>query len=190
MGMDKKENIRSPNRLSNDEIERIQNNIQTYQEDEKNELERLNSKNLLESFCFNKKQEYDLNYDKLTIVIIEACDNTLKWIDANQMAGKDLFDRKLKEVSEICERISNLQNPTKQFSSESIPIELYCVNMMNILLNEKICELISENDQQRMKSECEKTLIWLNINKYGERQLFERKLVELKKSCLFNFIFK
>ena len=193
MGMNIETNITSKNernRLGSLEIDRIIKTIQIYRKVEKTEIERLNSKNLLESFCLNMKQEYELNTNKLSKKIIEVCDITLKWMDTNQMAHKDIFDGKLKEISEICRPISNLMNPAKKFTSEYIPLESYCLNMLNILCDEKISYLISEEDKKRIKYECENTLYWLDINKNGERQLFERKLVELKKSCLFNFNFE
>ena len=184
-GLCMQKNISDKNRLSENKVNRIMNNIEIYRLDEKNELERLNSKNLLESFCYNMKQKFVLNNDGQATKIIGVCEDLLKWVDTNQMAVKDEYDRKLKEVKEICD----FKNPAKKFVKEENPLESFCLNMINVLCDEKISVLISEDDKKRIRSKCEETLNWLDINKYSERQLFESKLVDLKKSCLFNFNF-
>jgi heat shock protein 1/8 len=37
--------------------------------------------------------------------IMEACDSALKWLDANQMAEKDEFEHRLKDIENICSPI-------------------------------------------------------------------------------------
>ena len=98
-------------RLSKDEIERMVNDAEKYKKDDEVQRERILSKNSLESYCFNMKST--INDEKTGSKIsagdkskmTDACDSALKWLDANQMAEKEEFDHKLKEVEQICSPI-------------------------------------------------------------------------------------
>jgi heat shock protein 1/8 len=98
-------------RLSKDEIERMVNDAEKYKKDDEVQRDRILSKNSLESYCFNMKST--INDEKTGSKIsaadkskmTDACDSALKWLDANQMAEKEEFDHKLKEVEQICSPI-------------------------------------------------------------------------------------
>ena len=95
-------------RLSKDEIERMVNDAEKYKKDDETQREKVLAKNSLESYCFNIKST--LNDEKVSEKISEddkrkitdACETTLKWIDANQSAEKEEFDHKYKEVEGVC----------------------------------------------------------------------------------------
>merc|ERR1712096_255430 len=65
-------------------------------------------KNTLESYCFNMKStvEDDKVKDKISEderkQISEACDNAIKWLDSNQLADKEEYEHKQKEVEKVC----------------------------------------------------------------------------------------
>lgn len=71
-------------RLSTMEIERIIKDAEKYKKDDEVQRNRLDSKNSLESFCLNVKQDFG--------EIIESCETTLKWLERNQKAEKDEYD--------------------------------------------------------------------------------------------------
>jgi len=95
-------------RLSKEEIERMVQEAEKYKNDDEAQRERISSKNGLESYCFNMKSTIDDEKVKDKIseddrkVIIDACESAIKWLDANQLADKEEYDHKLKEVEKIC----------------------------------------------------------------------------------------
>ena len=95
-------------RLSKEEIERMVQDAEKYKNDDDNQRERISSKNGLESYCFNMKStvEDDKVKDKISEEdckkIMEVCDEAIKWLDSNQLAEKEEFEHKKKEVEKVC----------------------------------------------------------------------------------------
>ncbi len=79
-------------------------------EDEK-QRERVSGKNALESYCFNMKStvEDEKFKDKLSdadkTTILDKCNEVIKWLDANQLADKEEFEHKQKEIERVCNPI-------------------------------------------------------------------------------------
>jgi len=98
-------------RLSKDEIERMVNDAEKYKKEDDAQRDRISAKNSLESYCFNMKTS--INDDKISAKlsaddktkITETIETTLKWMEANQLAEKEEFEHKLKEVEKICSPI-------------------------------------------------------------------------------------
>jgi heat shock 70kDa protein 1/2/6/8 len=98
-------------RLTKDEIERMLADAEKFKQEDEKQRERIQSKNNLESYCFNMKST--IEDDKLSSKInsddkkkvIDACDSALKWLDSNQTAEKDEYEHKLKECEKICSPI-------------------------------------------------------------------------------------
>jgi len=98
-------------RLSKDEIERMVSDAEKYKKEDEQQRDRISAKNSLESYCFNMKQS--INDDKIGAKISsddkskinETIESALKWMEANQLAEKDEFDHKLKEVEKVCSPI-------------------------------------------------------------------------------------
>merc|ERR1711890_184785 len=73
--------------------------------------ERISAKNGLESYCFNMKttMEDEKVKDKISgddkKAINDKCDDTIKWLDENQLAEVDEFQAKQKEVEAVCNPI-------------------------------------------------------------------------------------
>ena len=82
-----------------------------YKKDDDAQRDRIQAKNSLESYCFNMKTS--INDDKIAAKISaddktkinETIESTLKWMDSNQLADKDEFEHKLKEIEKICSPI-------------------------------------------------------------------------------------
>lgn len=98
-------------RLSKEEIERMVHDAEKYKADDEKQRERIASKNALESYCFNMKStvEDEKFKDKVSEEdrnkILEACNDTIKWLDANQLGEKEEYEHKQKEVEKICNPI-------------------------------------------------------------------------------------
>merc|ERR1712066_577413 len=79
-------------------------------EDDK-QKDRIAAKNGLESYCFNMKStiEDEKLKDKIEEgdqkTIMDKCNETIAWLDANQTAEVDEFKDKQKEVEAICNPI-------------------------------------------------------------------------------------
>ena len=98
-------------RLSKDEIDRMVDEAEKYQAEDNLQKEKIGAKNSLESYCFNMKSTMDDSNYKGKISedersnIVTACDEAIKWLDNNQMAEKDEFEDKRREVEAICNPI-------------------------------------------------------------------------------------
>merc|ERR1712156_557612 len=91
-------------RLSKEEIERMVNEAERYKGEDDKQKERIAAKNGLESFIFNLKSSLDNEEIKCKLSSEElsgaqsALDDALKWLDANQLAEKEEFEDKQKEL--------------------------------------------------------------------------------------------
>jgi len=110
----KSENITITNdkgRLSQEEIERMVRESEEFKAEDDKQKERIAAKNSLESYCFNMKATVEDTQMKDKIpqndrdTILNRCNETLKWLDSNQMAEKDEFSYKQKELENVCNPI-------------------------------------------------------------------------------------
>jgi len=95
-------------RLSKEEIERMVQEAEKYKNDDDAQRDRISAKNSLESYCFNMKSTMDDEKlkDKVSEddkkAVLAACDDAIKWLDANQLAEKEEYEHKQKEVEKVC----------------------------------------------------------------------------------------
>jgi L1 cell adhesion molecule like protein len=98
-------------RLSKEDIERMVNDAEKYKADDEKQKDRIAAKNSLESYCFNLKStvEDEKVKDKIPEedrkTVNEKCEEVIKWLDGNQLAEKDEFEEKQKELEKICNPI-------------------------------------------------------------------------------------
>ena len=98
-------------RLSKEDIEKMVNDAEKFKAEDEKQKERISAKNALESYCFNMKSTIDDEKlkDKITEAerksITSKCDEALSWLDTNQLAEKDEFTDKQKEVEAVCNPI-------------------------------------------------------------------------------------
>merc|ERR1739844_284845 len=98
-------------RLSKEEIEKMVSDAEQYKAEDEKQKERITAKNGLESYCFNMKTtvEDEKFKDKISDsdkeAITKKCEETIKWLDANQLAEVDEFQDKQKEVEGVCSPI-------------------------------------------------------------------------------------
>ncbi|XP_071582215.1 heat shock 70 kDa protein cognate 4-like [Temnothorax nylanderi] len=96
-------------RLSKEDIERMVNEAERYRTEDEKQKETIAAKNGLESYCFNMKTtvEDEKLKDKISAsdkqTILDTCND--KWLDANQLADKEEYEHKQKELEGICNLI-------------------------------------------------------------------------------------
>jgi L1 cell adhesion molecule like protein len=98
-------------RLSKEDIERMVNEAEKYRNEDEKQRENITAKNSLESYCFNVKatMEDENLKDKITdsdkTVIMDKCNETIKWLDANQLGEKEEYEHRQKELEAVCNPI-------------------------------------------------------------------------------------
>jgi heat shock 70kDa protein 1/2/6/8 len=120
-------------RLSKEDIERMTQDADKYADEDKDFREKVEAKNSLEGYCFSMQSFFteDNTKDKFSEEDRETAtrciSNVLQWLEQNQLAEKDEFEDKRKEVEDVCKPIMEKMsasmpegNPEKE-RSESMP---------------------------------------------------------------------
>jgi len=95
-------------RLSKEDIERMVKEAEQYKNEDDTQRERITAKNALESYAFNMKStvEDEKLKDKLSEAdrktILDKCSDIIRWLDSNQLAEKEEFEHKQKEIEGVC----------------------------------------------------------------------------------------
>nr|CDS28181.2 heat shock protein 71 kDa protein [Hymenolepis microstoma] len=98
-------------RLSKEEIERMVNDAEKFRQEDEKQRDRVAAKNGLESYAFSMKSTVEDEKVKEKIgesdrkMVVEKCEEVLKWLDSNQTAEKDEFEHKQKELESVCNPI-------------------------------------------------------------------------------------
>jgi len=98
-------------RLSKEEIERMVNDAEKYKAEDEKQKAVIAAKNALESYCFNMKStmEDEKLKDKISesdkTTILDKCNEVIRWLDANQLAEKEEYEHKQKELEALCNPI-------------------------------------------------------------------------------------
>jgi L1 cell adhesion molecule like protein len=98
-------------RLSKEEIERMVNEAERYKADDEKQKDRVAAKNSLESYCFNMKSTIEDDKVKEKVpeedrkTVLEKINDVIRWLDANQLAEKEEFEDKQKDLEKICNPI-------------------------------------------------------------------------------------
>lgn len=87
------------------------NEAEKYRTEDEKQKETISAKNALESYCFNMKATLDEDNLKSKIAdtdrttILDKCNETIKWLDANQLAYKEEYEHRQKELEAVCNPI-------------------------------------------------------------------------------------
>ncbi|OTF80515.1 Group 28 mite allergen-like protein (Heat shock protein 70) [Euroglyphus maynei] len=98
-------------RLSKDDIERMVREAEQYREEDERQQSRIQAKNSLESYAFQMKNTVEDDSIKSKIsdndrtTILNKIKDVLSWLDNNQLAEKEEFEDKQKELEQICRPI-------------------------------------------------------------------------------------
>ena len=110
-GRNKKIEIKNDKgRLSQAEIERMVHDAEKYHEEDERARERVNGRNRLETYAYSCKQAVE-NYNGSAIndsdksAVINACEETQRWLDRNQLAEKEEIEHQYKDLERKCQRV-------------------------------------------------------------------------------------
>lgn len=98
-------------RLSKEEIERMVQDADKYKAEDDLQREKVSAKNSLESYAFNTKSAVQDEKVKGQISeedrkkLIEKCDETISWLENNQLADKEEYQHQQKELEKVCNPI-------------------------------------------------------------------------------------
>lgn len=93
-------------RLSKEEIERMVADAERYQEEDARQRERIAARNQLENYAFSVRTAAQDGKDKLSSEEVEkiksSADETLNWLERNQLAEKEEIEDRQKELQQTC----------------------------------------------------------------------------------------
>lgn len=94
-------------RLSKADIDKMLSDAEKYAAEDEQQRQKITARNQLETYIFSAKQAVeDAPADKLTAedkkLVQDKCAEVLSWLDSNQLAEKDEFEHKLKELQQDC----------------------------------------------------------------------------------------
>ncbi|KAH8373513.1 hypothetical protein KR009_011964 [Drosophila setifemur] len=98
-------------RLSKDDIERMVNDAESYRQADEEQRDRVNAKNQLESYCFHLRSTLDDEQLRSRIndadreTILQRSNETIAWLDANQLAERQEFQHRQQELERVCNPI-------------------------------------------------------------------------------------
>jgi heat shock protein 5 len=100
-------------RLSEEEIERMVQEAEEFQEEDKKVREKIEARNQLENYVYSMKNQLsdsekgvaDKISDEDKETIEKALEEANEWLDDNQESEKEDFEEKLKEVQDTCSPI-------------------------------------------------------------------------------------
>ncbi|XP_054591669.2 heat shock 70 kDa protein 1-like [Nothobranchius furzeri] len=98
-------------RLSKEEIEKMVQDADKYKAEDEQQREKIAAKNSLESYAFNMKSsvEDEKLKDKISDQdkkkVTKKCQETIAWLENNQLAEKDEYQHKQKELENVCNPI-------------------------------------------------------------------------------------
>ncbi|NXI67217.1 HSP70 protein, partial [Anseranas semipalmata] len=98
-------------RLSKDDIDRMVQEAEKYKAEDEANRDRVGAKNSLESYTYNMKQTVEDDKLKGKISdqdkekVLEKCREVIAWLDRNQMAEKEEYEHKQKELEKLCNPI-------------------------------------------------------------------------------------
>ena len=96
-------------KLSKEEIQRMLADAQKYRAEDEAQQQRIDARNKLENYAFSvqsaaKECESKLSSEDYQKIESEA-NNTLKWMESNQLADKDEIEYRLSELQKVCNPI-------------------------------------------------------------------------------------
>ncbi|KAG2463709.1 heat shock 70 kDa protein-like [Polypterus senegalus] len=95
-------------RLSKEEIEKMVQDSEKYQAEDEAQRAKIAAKNTLESYAFNIKSSVEDENMKGKISeedkkkIMDKCNQTISWLENNQLAEKEEYEHQQKELEKVC----------------------------------------------------------------------------------------
>ncbi|XP_006001016.1 heat shock cognate 71 kDa protein isoform X1 [Latimeria chalumnae] len=98
-------------RLSKEDIDRMVQDAEKYKAEDDAQRANIAAKNSLESYAFNMKSSVEDENMRAKVSeddkekVIDMCNQTISWLDSNQLAEKDEYEHKKKELEQVCKPI-------------------------------------------------------------------------------------
>ena len=93
-------------RLSKEEVEKMVNDAEKYKEEDEKNAARIMAKGKVENYCYSLKNSINDLQDKISPedkeTISSNVEETIKWLEANQLSEVEDFEKKQKELEGIC----------------------------------------------------------------------------------------
>ncbi|VDP06782.1 unnamed protein product [Schistosoma mattheei] len=94
-------------RLTKEEIERMVADADKYEAEDEKQRDRVSAKNSLESYVYTMKQQVEGELkEKISEsdrqVILSKCEDTIGWLDVNQLAEKYEYVSEREELEKVC----------------------------------------------------------------------------------------
>ncbi|UYV72335.1 HSPA8 [Cordylochernes scorpioides] len=95
-------------RLSKEEIERMVQEAERYKDEDEKQKDKIAAKNSLESYCFQTKSAFEEEKIKEKLKpedlkrATDKIEESIKWLDANQLAEKEEYEDRRKELEAVC----------------------------------------------------------------------------------------
>uniref|UniRef100_A0A1I7YIB2 Heat shock protein 70 kDa n=1 Tax=Steinernema glaseri TaxID=37863 RepID=A0A1I7YIB2_9BILA len=113
-------------RLSKKELNKMVSHVEKYKAEEHAQKDRIAAKNALESYTFHLKKSLEDEQLKNQVseqdrnAVTEKCEAVIAWVDLNQTAEKEDFERQQKEVEAVSSDILNASamNKTTQTTTD------------------------------------------------------------------------
>lgn len=109
-------------RLSKEDIDRMVGEAETYRQADEQQRQRIEAKNQLESYCFQIRATVEDEQLRSRIdesdrqTMLQKCNETISWLDANQLADQQEYEHKRQELERICNPIM-----TRLYQSGGMP---------------------------------------------------------------------
>uniref|UniRef100_A0A3B5L7F2 Adenosylhomocysteinase-like 1 n=1 Tax=Xiphophorus couchianus TaxID=32473 RepID=A0A3B5L7F2_9TELE len=98
-------------RLSKDEIEKMVQDADKYKAEDDQQREKIAAKNSLESYAYHMKSSVEDDALKGKIseeekkLVIDKCNQTISWLENNQMAEKKEYEHQQNELERVCKPV-------------------------------------------------------------------------------------
>ncbi|CAD6198014.1 unnamed protein product [Caenorhabditis auriculariae] len=111
-------------RLSQADIDRLVAEAKQFEREDASQRERVQSRNSLEAYAFQVKQALDEHGSRLPAEDVsrvrDACEETLRWLDANSLAEREEIEARDKELRGVCQSLmTQLHQQSSQQSQGS-----------------------------------------------------------------------
>ncbi|CAD6198010.1 unnamed protein product [Caenorhabditis auriculariae] len=111
-------------RLSQADIDRLVAEAKQFEREDASQRERVQSRNSLEAYAFQVKQALDEHGRRLPAEDVsrvrDACEETLRWLDANSLAEREEIEARDKELRGVCQSLmTQLHQQSSQQSQGS-----------------------------------------------------------------------
>jgi L1 cell adhesion molecule like protein len=126
-----------------------------------------------------------LNIDANGILKVRAVDISArkeKKIIVSSDNGR-LSNEQIEHAMTDAKKFSDEDEKQKQRNSAQNALELYCLNMKNLVGGEKLKDIISEDNKNTILDKCNEIIRWLDANQLAEKEEFDYKQKELESIC-------